>query len=382
MRVVRTGRAGCAETRFDLRDDNDESVAPVLSFLEYLKARRYSPNTQSAYAHDLLHFFQFLQGEDLSWQEFRPPHAIELLKYLRTLPSRRPVKRAGLVMCIDDGQGSARRLAAATINRALAAVSSFYEYLIVSGLWTEVENPILKQYDPQQARVTDRHRPFMGYLSKQRPIRRAVRVKMPDLLPRPMSREQTTILLGSLRKQRDVAIVLLMLKGGLRPGEVLNLQLDDIRYGRRCVIVRYRTDHPKGARTKSLRERVVDLLEPDVLRALSDYVRSERPQATGSPHVFLVGGNGTRRAEPLGYWALVKLFERHCERLGIRESWVTPHALRHTHATEMWEGGMRELTLQKRLGHASPASTSKYTRVSDPVVLAEYRRAIGEQKPV
>jgi len=103
MRVVRTGRAGCAETRFDLRDDNDESVAPVLSFLEYLKARRYSPNTQSAYAHDLLHFFQFLQGEDLSWQEFRPPHAIELLKYLRTLPSRRPVKRAGLVMCIDEG---------------------------------------------------------------------------------------------------------------------------------------------------------------------------------------------------------------------------------------------------------------------------------------
>jgi integrase/recombinase XerD len=78
----------------------------------------------------------------------------------------------------------------------------------------------------------------------------------------------------------------------------------------------------------------------------------------------------------------VKLFERHCERLGIREPWVTPHALRHTHATEMWEGGMRELTLQKRLGHASPASTSKYTRVSDPVVLAEYRRAIGEQKRV
>jgi integrase/recombinase XerD len=39
---------------------------------------------------------------------------------------------------------------------------------------------------------------------------------------------------------------------------------------------------------------------------------------------------------------------------------------------------MRELTLQKRLGHASPESTRVYTRVSDPVVVAEYRAALGD----
>jgi integrase len=39
--------------------------------------------------------------------------------------------------------------------------------------------------------------------------------------------------------------------------------------------------------------------------------------------------------------------------------------------------GMRELTLQRRLGHASPESTRVYTRVSDPQVVAEYRRALG-----
>ena len=56
---------------------------------------------------------------------------------------------------------------------------------------------------------------------------------------------------------------------------------------------------------------------------------------------------------------------------------MTPHSLRHTHATRMWEGGMRELTLQKRLGHASVESTRVYTRISDPVVVADYRRALG-----
>jgi integrase len=44
----------------------------------------------------------------------------------------------------------------------------------------------------------------------------------------------------------------------------------------------------------------------------------------------------------------------------------------------MWEGGMRELSLQKRLGHASPESTRRYTRVSDTIVVAEYLRAIGQ----
>jgi integrase len=123
----------------------------------------------------------------------------------------------------------------------------------------------------------------------------------------------------------------------------------------------------------------VDLYEPEALLAVSTYVMQERPSDTDSSHVFLVGGQGHRRQEPLGYHALVKLFERHCERLGIRDPWMTPHALRHTHATRMWEGGMRELALQKRLGHASPESTRLYTQVSDPMVVAEYRRALGQE---
>jgi integrase len=43
----------------------------------------------------------------------------------------------------------------------------------------------------------------------------------------------------------------------------------------------------------------------------------------------------------------------------------------------MWDAGMRELTLQKRLGHASPESTRMYTKVSDRAVVADYRRALG-----
>jgi len=195
-----------------------------------------------------------------------------------------------------------------------------------------------------------------------------------------MDDEQVNHLLASLRLKRDKAMLLLMLHGGLRPGEVLSLHLEDLQYGRRRVIIRYRSDHPKRVRTKSRTERYVDLHESETLAAVNDYVMHERPTDSNSPYLFLVGGRGMNRCEPLGYHALVKLFARHCERLGMRDPWVTPHALRHTHATRMFEQGMRELTLQKRLGHASPESTRIYTQVSDPQMVAEYRRALGEEE--
>ena len=191
-----------------------------------------------------------------------------------------------------------------------------------------------------------------------------------------MSTEDIDALLGSLTTLRDLAITLLMLDGGLRPGEVLCLQLDDISYGRRRVTIRKRDDHPQGARAKARYERVVDLHEPRTLDAVNRYVLHERPLDAESPFVFLIGGNGARRCEPLSYQAMVRGFARRLDRLGIRAPEKTPHALRHTHATAMWEGGMRELALQKRLGHASPESIRIYTRVSDEQVLADYSAAL------
>lgn len=220
----------------------------------------------------------------------------------------------------------------------------------------------------------------MGRASRQRPVRRVASVRKPMRLPRPMAEADVEAFLASLTRLRDLAIFLLMLDGGLRPGEVLSLQIEDISYGRRWVTVRKRDDHPRGARGKSRSERVVDLHEPRTLEAVSRYVMHERPLEATSPFVFLVGGNGKRRLEPLSYDAVVRLFARRLDKLKIRRPDTTPHALRHTHATAMWEGGMRELTLQKRLGHASPDSTKVYTRVSDDAVVADYVQALEARR--
>jgi integrase len=361
--------------RFLLIDGEGSEVTAVSDFLRHLRARGSSPNTLSAYAYDLLHFFRFLAGAGITYREFSPRRALYLLEYLRDVPARGRARQPRTEVC-DGDEAQFARLSPVTVNRVLAAVSSFYEHLILAGDASQDENPLRKVPDLAASRVTPRYVPFPHLTTRQRPVRRAVRVRAVQCLPRPLTDEQVSALFASFTRLRDRALFLIMLQGGLRPGEALGLHLEDVQYGRRRVVVRHRSDHPKGVRTKSRVERVVDLHEPEALSAVSAYVMHERPSDASTPHLFLVGGRGGRHLEPLGYSALAKLFRRYCRKASLDDPRVTPHALRHTHATRMWEGGMRELTLQKRLGHASPESTRLYTRVSDAAMLEDYHRAL------
>ena len=330
-----------------------------------------------AYGSDLGHLWRFFGAGRLDWDALTPERAVELLAHLRATPARRRGQLRAPVLATHDGKpADPPGLSPATVNRALAAVSSFYDWAILAGRFSGL-NPIARVVDRALVRATDRHRPFLAGISCTPETRRALQVKTVRRLPRPLDERQVAALLGALRCRRDLALARLMLDGGLRPGEALGLHLDDLAYGRRRVTIRHREDHPRGVRQKSRTERVVDLYEAATLEAVSAYVMGERPADAATTLVFLVGGKGRRRCEPLSYVALARLFARACERAGIRAPWVTPHSLRHTHATRMWELGMRELSLQRRLGHASPESTRVYTRVSDRQVVAEYRRALG-----
>lgn len=366
MQVTRT--PGGTDPRYFVRDDAGNSVEPIHDFLRYLDARGSSPNTIRSYAYDLRRVWEFFEARGLEWQGFNISNAVDLIAYLHDRIDMRPGRSATAA--------GPDRLSPATVNRALAAMSSFCDWAIIAGTLTP-PNPMRVSKSINKPAVTDRHRPFFEGISRRSASVRVIRVRSVHRLPRPLSDDQIERLLAELTSLRDRALVLLMLHGGLRPGEALSLHLEDIAYGRRRVTVRCRADHPKGARGKSRIERVVDLHDGQALDTISAYVMRDRPRETETPFIFLVGGNGTRRSEPLSYAALAKAFARAAERAGIKSPGVTPHALRHTHATRMWEAGMRELTLQRRLGHVSPESTRIYTRVSDATVLAEYSRAMG-----
>jgi integrase/recombinase XerD len=347
-----------------------------IRFIKYLDASGCSPNTVRAYGHDLTHLRSFLVEQALDWFELTPTRAVDLLIHLHEKQSHRRGSAQYPSLAAVDGKSVVARLSGATINRVLAAVSSFYEWAKITEQFNG-PNPIIRIEDRAAAHVSERHRPFLVGIVSRPPTRGHLRLRQVHRLPRPMANDQVEALIAQLRCRRDLAMIRLMLDGGLRPGEVLGLHLTDVAYGKRRVTIRVRLDHPRGVRSKSRVERVVDVHEAVTLESVSAYVMHERPQDTDTPILFLVGGKGPRRHQALSYWALARLFARACARANIRTPWVTPHALRHTHATRMWEAGMRELTLQRRLGHASPEATRVYTRVSDSIVVAEYRRALG-----
>ena len=92
---------------YALVGDSGEPFAAVAGFLGFLRARRCSPNTEAAYAYDLAHFFRFLDVEQITYQEFTPPRALRLLRYLRELPNRGRARRLRLVPVVVPSQGQA-----------------------------------------------------------------------------------------------------------------------------------------------------------------------------------------------------------------------------------------------------------------------------------
>lgn len=378
MRVIKVaksqdGKSSVQLVRTDGRVDED-----VAAFLDYLTVRGLSPNTTLAYAYDLVKLLRFLESRGLSVQDFTAPLSVDFLHWLRIQSSRRQTQRFGVGAVAQSG---GRLLSPQTCNRVLACISTFYEFLITAGRYGGRENPMVKREDTSAMRVPARYRPPLVTSAQQRPIRRVLRLKTTEPLPRPIPDDIYVQLLEQMTKLRDRALVELMWEGGLRPGEVLGLQFEDIEYGHRRITVRTRNTHPRGARQKSRRDRVVDLYEDRGLPALNRYVMLERPQDADSPYVFLVGGRGVRSHDPLSYDALFRMFTRAALRAGVRSPWLTPHSLRHTHATRMTEFGMRELTLSARLGHATPESTRVYTRISDHEVLEDYQRALLSGSP-
>lgn len=371
--VKRTTPAG--RTTYEVQVDG-RPVPLVNDFLLYLRDRGKAVSTVRGYAYDLQYLTRFTQSRGMRFADFRPRHTVRFLRYLREDASREARRRRGEKIT-HSGRGG-MRLSDATVARVLAAVSSFYEFLVISERYDD-ENPLVRVVDKRAGMVSERRRPALGESSRQQPVRRRVSVATVFRLPRPIPRQDVETLLGALKTLRDRAYVLLCVNGGLRPSEALNLRLSDIRYGMRQVIIRVLDEEdPREISNKSRTERVVDLYDEVTLKALSDYVMKERPREASTDLVFLVGRNGKRRCEPLSYHAVQKMFTRKMAALGLRTPWATLHAMRHTHATEMFEHGMREMTLQKRLGHASPASTKVYTRVSDKSVRDDYQAAVAQ----
>ncbi len=146
------------------------------------------------------------------------------------------------------------------------------------------------------------------------------------------------------RRLRDDAVLELLYGSGLRVSELCGLRVDDLDPSRMLVRVL-----GKGAK-----ERLVPLSEP-ALKAVDAWLRRGRPTMTASPHPCLFSN---LRGRPLQPRDVRRILDRRAP------TPVNPHALRHTYATHLLDGGADLRSVQELLGHADLGSTQIYTHVS------------------
>ena len=161
---------------------------------------------------------------------------------------------------------------------------------------------------------------------------------------------------------RDRAVLELMYGSGLRVSEVAGLRVDmvDPERGRVRVL------------GKGNKERELPLSDParDALRAWlrEGRPRLARPEAP-TPALFL-----NRRSAGLGVRDIRRLVGRYGDAT-LTGRRVTPHTLRHSFATHLLEGGADIRAVQELLGHASVATTQRYTHVTRSRLFEAYRRS-------
>ncbi len=166
---------------------------------------------------------------------------------------------------------------------------------------------------------------------------------------------------GSAVGLRDVAVLELLYATGIRVGELVGLDVDDLDHERRVVRVL----------GKGRKERTVPYGVP-AERAIGAWLRHGRPglAVAGSGPALLLGSRGGR-LDPRAVRTLVHT--RLADVPGAPD--LGPHGLRHTAATHLLEGGADLRSVQELLGHASLATTQIYTHVSADRLRAAFQQA-------
>jgi integrase/recombinase XerD len=190
-------------------------------------------------------------------------------------------------------------------------------------------------------------------------LARRIRLKKPEILPRAIDPDDIKQLLCVIDNPKDRAMITVLLRTGMRIGELLNTKMKDLHLKDR------RIDIYEGEKNRIGR---VAYLSDDAVVALKAWLIMRDVD-----HEFLFYAQGRKN---MSYSTAHNIFEKYLTKAGLTDKRYSLHALRHTFASELLNAGMRIECLQPLMGHTSLDVTRRYARLTDKTREQEYFRAM------
>jgi len=284
----------------------------IRTFCAYLEAERnVSPHTLSAYRFDLEQLTAFVVSEKGAEATAGDVDHLLLRRYLALLGK------------------SAKK---SSIGRKLAAIRSFFRYLLRRGVLTK---------NPAELIATP---------------------KKENRLPFHLDIDQATTLMETPAHDekyalRDRAILETLYSCGLRVSELTGLNIGDLDLAGGVVRVL----------GKGNKQRIVPV-GSKAIQAVREYLQERRALAGEGP-LFL-----NSRGDRINRRSVTRIVDAHVLSIAAFRN-ISPHVLRHTFATHMLEGGADLRAIQELLGHASLSTTQKYTHVGIDRLMEVYDKA-------
>jgi integrase/recombinase XerD len=186
------------------------------------------------------------------------------------------------------------------------------------------------------------------------------KLKMPDLLPKAIDPDDIKLFLSVINTARERALMMVLLRTGMRIGELLGTKIIDINFSEKKIEI------PQAY--KNYEGRIV-YMGDDACSALKNWLKERLPD---KEYIFY----GSRNREKLSYSMARVLFIKYMQKAGLSHKGYTLHCLRHTYASELLNAGMRLECLQVLLGHKDIEMTRRYARLTNITRKREYFRAM------
>lgn len=332
-----------------LLDDKMQLVKPVCDYIKFLQTKGRAMNTVRLAGRCLKTYWDFLNIKCLLYNRVTPNDIGSFIEFLREYS--------------HDGVSYINvpsKLSGKTINNILSHVYGFYKYCAKV---SDITSPIPME---DVNRPLDMFKGLLHHVARNNKIKKSVfKVKETKKEIKVMNHDKAEEFLKALPTWRDKIIFKLMYLCGMRIGEVLSLNIEDVpvpdsteQVG--IITLQYREENRYDQQTKTGGRAIYAPM--DFIEEIDRFIMEDRNKIDTDHSYIFISNEKQYLGKPLTYRGLYEVYQNVSKKTGIPFNF---HILRHSYVTALIESGIDVSVVKILVGHKHISTTQQYTHLTN-----------------